>query len=73
MDGVTDGILRVRVAAPPVDGAANRALTSLLAGELGVPGSAVRIVGGASARTKIVEVADLRPGMLEDRWPGLGH
>ena len=43
VDGVVDGVLRVRVAAPPVDGAANTALIRLLARELDVP------VGSATA------------------------
>jgi hypothetical protein len=71
VDGADDGVLRVRVAAPPVDGAANRALTSLLAAELGVPRGAVRIVVGESARTKVVEVAGIGQDVLEARWPGL--
>jgi uncharacterized protein len=68
---VLDGVLRVRVAAPPVDGAANRALTALLADELGVPGGAVRIVSGETARTKVVEIDGLDGPAIEARWPGL--
>ena len=71
MDGVTDGVLRVRVTAPPVDGAANRALTSLLADTLGVPAGSVRVASGATARTKVVQVDGLEPGAIEARWPGL--
>jgi uncharacterized protein (TIGR00251 family) len=48
--------LKVRLHAPPVDGAANDALVLLLADELGVPRRAVRIVAGATARTKTVEI-----------------
>ena len=49
--------LRVRVAAPPVDGAANAALVRLVAKALGMPKSAVTIVGGEASRDKTVEVA----------------
>ncbi len=48
--------LAVRLAAPPVDGAANKALIPFLARALGVGRSAVRIVSGETARLKIVEV-----------------
>ena len=44
--------LKVRVAAPPVDGAANDALVRLIAKALGRPASAVRIVSGDTARTQ---------------------
>ena len=37
VDGVVDGVLRARVAAPAVAGAANHALVRLIAAELGVP------------------------------------
>ncbi len=72
VEGVAAGALRVRVAAPAVDGAANRALVRLLAGELGVPRGSVRIVAGETARTKLVEVDGLDRGALAARWPGLG-
>lgn len=50
--GWSDGVLRVRLAAPPVDGKANAALCRFLAGRLGVPVRAVQIVGGETARDK---------------------
>ncbi len=63
--GERDGILLVRVTAPPVEGRANAAVVALLAKALGVPRSAVRLDRGAAARTKRVSVpqwaeADLR-------------
>lgn len=54
--GTHGGALKVRLSAPPVDGAANEALVALLADELDVPRRAIRIVAGATARTKLVEV-----------------
>lgn len=54
--GVLDGALRVRVHAPPVDGAANEALVAFLAERLAVPRRGVRIVSGATSRTKTIEV-----------------
>lgn len=53
--------LRVRVAAPPADGAANEAVRALLAERLGCAPSRVEIVRGHTARTKIVRVAGLAP------------
>jgi uncharacterized protein (TIGR00251 family) len=54
--GLHGDALKVRLAAPPVDGAANEALVRLLAGLLDVPRSAVRIAGGLASRSKLVEV-----------------
>ncbi len=71
VDGVgEDGALRIRVAAPPVDGAANEALCRLLARELGIARGGVRLVAGEGARRKVVEV-ELEPAAIEARWPGL--
>jgi uncharacterized protein len=54
--GEHDGALRVRLAAPPVDGAANEALVDLLAEVLRVAKRDVKIVRGAASRRKVVEV-----------------
>lgn len=54
--GYRDGVLRVRLRAPPVDGAANEALVRLLADEFGVPRRKIRIVLGLGSRNKVVEV-----------------
>ena len=61
------GRLKVRLTAPPVDGAANEALVALLAERLGVPKRQVVIVRGATSRLKVVEVAGLNPGDLRLR------
>jgi uncharacterized protein (TIGR00251 family) len=58
---------KARVAAPPERGRANEALVQLLAGALEVPASSVRVVGGRSGRTKVVEVADLESVEVERR------
>jgi len=54
--GLHGDAIRVRLAAPPVDGAANDELVRFLAERLGVARRAVRIVGGATARRKVVEI-----------------
>ena len=56
VEGIHGGALKVRLRAPPVDGAANDALIELLAERLDVPKRAITIVSGATARTKLVEV-----------------
>ena len=55
--GAHDGALRVRVAAPPVEGAANEELRRTLARALGVPARNVEIVSGQSGKTKRVRVS----------------
>ena len=71
IDGVTDGILRARVGAPAVEGGANNALIRLIAEELGVPKTSVRIVAGASSRQKLVVVDGGDTDAIVARWPGL--
>jgi hypothetical protein len=51
----------VRVAAPPVEGAANAALIAFLAKTLGVPKSSLTIVSGAGARLKLIDIAGCDP------------
>jgi uncharacterized protein YggU (UPF0235/DUF167 family) len=55
--GEYDGCLRIRIAAPPIDGRANDALRAFLADRLDVPRSAVRIEHGDASRRKRVSVA----------------
>jgi len=55
--GEHDGALRVRVAAPPVEGAANAELARTLARALNVPTRAVEITSGHASKTKLVRVA----------------
>jgi len=56
VDGVRDGRLLLRVTAPPVDSAANEAVVAVLADLLGVSKRSVRLVSGATGRSKVVEV-----------------
>lgn len=51
--------VRVRLTAPPVEGAANDALLRFLAETLGVSRSALRLAAGATGRSKLVEVSGL--------------
>ena len=71
VDGVVEGELRARVAAPAVEGAANASLVRLLAEELGIARRDVRIVAGASSRRKLVVIDALSPDEIVARWPGL--
>jgi len=64
--GEYGGALRVRVAAPPVDGEANDELTRWLAKTLGVARSRVRIVAGEAGRTKTIEIGDASAAAVLD-------
>jgi uncharacterized protein (TIGR00251 family) len=62
--GEREGIVTVRVAAPPVDGKANAAVCALVARHAGVSKSSVRVVRGAGARDKVLEVRGLDDASL---------
>jgi len=62
-----DGILRVRVAAPPVEGKANAELLAFLAKVLGVRKSRIEIVVGQRGLDKIVSVLDLSADEVHTR------
>jgi uncharacterized protein (TIGR00251 family) len=69
--GLYGDAVRIRVAAPPADGAANTELRRFLAERLGVPQASVQIVGGALSRRKIVEIrertsAAIRQALIPD-------
>lgn len=63
--GEHDGALRVRVTAPPVEGAANEELMRTLARAFNLPARNVHIVGGQTARLKRVRVDGARRAQLE--------
>lgn len=54
--GVESGALKIKLSAPPVEGAANAALIEFMAEWLGVKRSAVSIVSGDKVRSKLVRV-----------------
>jgi uncharacterized protein (TIGR00251 family) len=58
---------RARIAAPPERGRANEALCLLLANVLGVPRDSVQVVGGRTARSKVVEIDGLDSSEIERR------
>jgi len=66
-DGEGRPLLVARLAAPPVDGAANKALVDLLAKALGVARSSIAIVSGDTSRNKIVEISMLSVTEISDR------
>ncbi len=62
--GSRDGAMLIRVAAPPVDGAANDAVIALLAERLNVPRRAIRIVSGDTSRRKRIEIVGATPEQI---------
>ena len=65
--GLREGILHVRVKAPPRRGQANRALIALLAGELGLSKSDLMIIRGYTGRNKALDVKGISPEELKER------
>jgi uncharacterized protein (TIGR00251 family) len=63
--GEYNGALRVRVAAPPVDGAANRELVRTLAKIFKLPQNAVEIISGANSKSKVVRIRGADAAALE--------
>ena len=57
--GFTDGVLQVKIAAPPVRGKADRELTSFLSQALGVSKSSISIVKGQTSRNKVITIDGL--------------
>ncbi len=55
----SDGTVKVRLTAPPVEGDANRALITFMAEVLGVPPTKLDIVAGLSGKDKLISVLDM--------------
>jgi len=60
--GLYDGVLRVRVAAPPEGGKANKAVVRLLAKKTG---ARVRLISGGASRRKRLLIEEISPGETE--------
>lgn len=65
--GLHGSALKIRVSAPPVEGAANRELGKVLAKALGVPPNAVEIIRGGATRNKVVRIQGLAPAEVRAR------
>jgi uncharacterized protein len=65
-----EGGIRARLTAPPVDGAANAALITLLAERLALPKRNIEIVRGATGRQKIIEIAGMTMEEVEQKIKG---
>ncbi|MFP4560375.1 MAG: DUF167 family protein [Thiohalorhabdus sp.] len=69
--GLHGGALKVRITAPPVEGAANKHLAQFLAKELGLPKSAASVERGAKGKDKEVRLAGAAPeafAAARERW-----
>ena len=59
--GLRDGVLHVRVTAPPVDGRANQAVCRLIARAVGVGRTSVSVTRGERSRDKVVRIEGVEP------------
>jgi hypothetical protein len=57
--GFTDGVLRVKIVAPPVEGKANKELIAFLSQKLGVSKGSLTIIKGHTSRNKVIAIDGL--------------
>ena len=57
--GKTDGIYRIKLTAPPVEGKANKALINFLAKKTGSPKQKIKIIKGEHSRNKTIRIENL--------------
>lgn len=65
--GIKEGVLQVKISAPPDKGKANKELVDFLSGKLGVKKSSVLIVKGQASRNKAIIVEGLNGGEILKR------
>lgn len=71
VSGIAEGVVQMRVSAPPVDGAANRAVIETLASLLDIPRSAITLRRGQSGRDKTFVLSGITDAQLKtqlERW-----
>jgi uncharacterized protein len=64
--GVQDGVLKLKITAPPVEGKANEECIRYLSDAIGVKRNQVTIIGGHKSRIKTIAVKDMVVGELEE-------
>lgn len=69
--GIAEGMLKVKVTAPPVEGAANEACILLLSKKLGLKKSQLDIAAGSKGRKKTILVRDIGKDQLEQKIQAL--
>lgn len=65
--GEHDGVLKFRIASPPVDGAANTELIKVLSKTFGVSKSDIEIIGGQNSKNKRIKINNLTQSMFEEK------
>lgn len=56
ISGIAGDVIKIRVNAPPVGGAANEELVKILSEEFGVRKSAIKIIRGQASKDKVIEI-----------------
>jgi hypothetical protein len=64
---LSDGTVKIRLTAPPVEGKANQALIEFLADILEVPRTRIEIVAGTTGKDKLVTILDLDAETVHER------
>ncbi len=64
VEGVRDGYVRLRLTAPPVDGAANAACIALLAKILDISRARIQLQAGEKSREKLIHIAGVTPAQV---------
>lgn len=65
--GWRDDVLQIKLTAPPVEGAANKAVLEFLAEQLSIKKSQIALVSGATSREKTVEITGLSNSEIRRR------
>lgn len=64
---LSDGTVKIRLTAPPVEGKANQALIDFLADVLEIPRARIEIVAGTTGKDKLVSILDLDAETVHER------
>ena len=70
LEGPNNGIYKVKLTAPPVEGKANKALHQFLAKKLGIAKSNIEIVSGEKAKEKLIKIYGLSGKELNKKFRG---